>query len=388
MRRFTLPTALLACAVLATACGDDGDEATPDEATPDGATSTSAAAADEGLRLNDIQVLGTHNSYHLEAEPAVMDALMAFDPALAETLQYGHLPLEVQLEEHGVRQFELDVFADPDGGRYATPAGPGFVGIPGPEDPAMREPGFKVLHVQDVDYRSTCPTLVSCLTVIRDWSLDHPDHLPIFVMVEAKFEAIPDPGVGFVVPPPWTADDYDALEAEIRSVFDDDHLVTPDDVRGEHATLDEAVRAGGWPSLADSRGKVLFGLVNRGEVGDLYAAGNPALEGRLLFTSATEGAPDAAFVRIDDPVAEGERIRRAVLDGYIVRARADADTAQARTGDTTMRDAAFASGAHFVSTDYLVDDPRFAPDYTVSVPGGGVARCNPVRVPEGCTLDE
>lgn len=35
-------------------------------------------------------------------------------------------------------------------------------------------PGFKVLHVQDVDYETTCPTLVGCLEEVRDWSLGAP----------------------------------------------------------------------------------------------------------------------------------------------------------------------------------------------------------------------
>ena len=47
------------------------------------------------------------------------------------------------------------------------------------------------------------------------------------------------------------------------------------------------------------------------------------------------------------------------------------------------RDAALASGAHFVSTDYPVPDPNFS-DYQVTLPGGNIARCNPVN-PGNCT---
>ena len=60
-----------------------------------------------------------------------------------------------------------------------------------------------------------------------------------------------------------------------------------------------------------------------------------------------------------------------------------ADTAEARTGDTTRRDAAFASGAQIVSTDYEVEDPRW-PGFVTDLPGDGPARCNPVSAPEGC----
>ncbi|MGH9113082.1 MAG: Ca2+-dependent phosphoinositide-specific phospholipase C, partial [Acidimicrobiales bacterium] len=60
------------------------------------------------------------------------------------------------------------------------------------------------------------------------------------------------------------------------------------------------------------------------------------------------------------------------------------DTVQARTGDTTMRDAAFASGAHYVSTDYVFADPRFGTGYVADLPGDGAARCNPVNAPKRC----
>ena len=47
--------------------------------------------------------------------------------------------------------------------------------------------------------------------------------------------------------------------------------------------------------------------------------------------------------------------------------------------------AALKSGAHFISTDYPVPNPDFS-DYQVSIPGGGIARCNPVN-PGDCRLD-
>jgi hypothetical protein len=370
----------LALAVSVVACTDGGDP------TVGGSTTiTVARPLDDELRLNDVQVLGSHNSYHLQADPPVFDALRAFDASLAESIEYSHPPLDVQLGEQGIRQLEIDVFADPDGGRYASPAGAAFVGVEPDVDPIMLEPGFKVLHIQDIDYRSTCLTFVACLTIVRDWSLANPGHAPLFVMIETKDTPIPDPGLGFVVPPPMTVADFDALDAEIRSVFDDDHVITPDEVRGDHETLDEAVRTDGWPTLGASRGKVLFGHVNGGELRERYLEGHPALEGRMMFTSSAEGRPDAAFVRIDDPVADGDRIRAAVRDGYLVRTRSDADTVEARSGDTTRRDAALASGAHHISSDYAVDDPRFPADFVVAIPGGEPARCNPVRAPEGCT---
>ena len=67
-------------------------------------------------------MLGSHNSYHLPAEPAVASALQGLVPEVWETISYEHQPIPDQLEEYGIRQFELDVFADPEGGMFANPA--------------------------------------------------------------------------------------------------------------------------------------------------------------------------------------------------------------------------------------------------------------------------
>ena len=369
--------ALVALAAIA-ACSGGGSTATP--------RPPAAYPLDDTLRLNDLQALGTHNSYHVQAEQKLFDTLKSFDATLATSIEYSHPPLSEQFDNEGIRQIELDVFADPAGGLYAKRGGPPIVGLPGDTDAAaLSQPGFKVMHVQDVDFRSTCLTFVACLTTVRDWSRAHPGHAPIMIEVEAKQDTIPDPlNVGFAIPHSIGGPELDALDAEIRSVFNADELITPDTVRGTHATLEEAIHADGWPTLGNSRGKVLFTLDNEDAIRDAYVAGHPALKGRILFTSSPRGAPEAAFMKLNDPVADEAKIRQAVLDGYVVRTRADADTVQARSGDTTMRDAAIRSGAQWVSTDYPVADTRFT-TYSVTIPGGTPARCNPVLAPRDCT---
>jgi hypothetical protein len=284
------------------------------------------------------------------------------------------------------------VFTDPDGGLFADPAGPRVVaqaGLPPdlpPHDPngVLRRPGLKVFHVQDIDFRSRCLTLVACLRTIKRWSDDNPRHLPLTILLELKDDPIPDPGFGFVIPRQFGPADVDAVDREIRSVFSERQLLTPDDVRGRHPTLEDAVLKRGWPRLGEARGKVLFALDNEGEEKRLYLAGHPSLRGRVLFTSSRPGAPEAAFVKLNDPLDDGALIRDLVARGYIIRTRADADTEQARTGDTTQRDAALASGAQFVSTDYPVPNPDFGTGYFVDLPGVGTARCNPVNAPRNC----
>jgi hypothetical protein len=336
------------------------------------------------VTINQIQVLASHNSYHVEPEPALLAALRTALGAAADGFEYTHRPLAEELDA-GVRQVELDVFVDdPAGGRYALPKLVPLLGLD-PVDPALAGPGLKVLHVQEVDYRSTCPTFVDCLDDIRAWSGDHPGHLPITIQIEAKDEVIADPAaLGFVQPLPWTATDFAALEAEIHAVFDDDVIISPGDVKGSSKSLAAAVRKGRWPTLGEARGQVMFVLDDKGAKRDAYRAQVPDVDDRLIFVDVPPSDPDAAVTVVNDPVADRARIRDLVAEGFIVRTRADADTVEARTGDTSRREAAFASGAQYVSTDYIFPDDDFGTGYVVDLPGTGAARCNPVNAPKRC----
>lgn len=380
--------------VLATACSSGGgNEGADRKAATTGSTgststlTTSGYPLDATLRLNEVQVLGSHNSYHVKARPEILAAMHAAAPDLASTLEYSHAPLSDQLDHYGVRQIELDVFADPQGGRYAAPAALPVLGLDPLPDPDWKRPGFKVFHVQDVDFGTTCVLFVTCLRQVRSWSDAHAGHVPILVLVEAK-----DDVIDIAAPIEWTvpltirAAELDALDAEIRAVFTDDALITPDLVRGSHATLGDAVATDGWPLLGQVRGRVLFALDNAG-LRDVYLHGHPSLRGRVMFTSSHPGQDDAAWAEYNDPVADAHAIRAALGANMLVRTRADADTVQARTNDTARRDAALASGAQLVSTDYEAADPDLGP-YSVAIPGGTPARCDPVTAPPGCGPDD
>ncbi len=340
---------------------------------------------DDELRLNQFQVLGTHNSYHVQADPPVFQAIKNFSAALAETLEYTHSPLAEQFDDQGIRQIELDVFADPVGGLYASPIGLRLeTNDPTATIPEMETPGLKVFHVQDIDYQSTCRRFVDCLEIVKAWSDAHPLHMPMMVQIEAKDDVIPNVlGLQFVVPIAFGAAELDSIDAEIRSVFPPEQLITPDDVRGTHDTLAEAIRSDGWPTLAASRGKVLFCLDNEGRR-NLYLQGHPSLRGRVLFTPASLDDDDAAFLKLNDPIGDFAEIQQAVAEGFVVRTRADGDTDEARDNNTTQRDMAIASGAQWVSTDYPVPDPNFGTPYKVEIPGGMPARCNPISAPSSC----
>jgi hypothetical protein len=308
------------------------------------------AVVDPRLRVNQLQALGTHNSYHTYPLPP-------FDGI--EPLQYFEDPLDVQLESQGVRQFELDVHVN------IAPAGT-----------------FSIVHIQGIDEGTTCKAFVDCLTTIRRWSDAHPGHAPIGVQLELKNADIPIENLPYRA---WTPADLDTLDATIRSVFPERRLLTPDDVRGSHATLPAAIADDGWPTIDASRGQVMFVMDNGGGFRADYRAGHPGLAGRVVFTNADPGDDDAAFVKRNDPLGSLADIQSLIAQGYITRTRADADTVEARTNDTTARDAAFASGSTWVSSDFVVPGRAFGTPYFVQIPGGTPARCNPINTPTWCT---
>jgi len=343
------------------------------------------AASAQSLKLNEIQIVGTHNSYHSGISPNEMAYLRKVNPQAAEALDYRHPSLSTQLND-GVRQLEIDVYGDSRGGLFAHPAGPGLAVKAGfPPDPdfdpthLMDKPGFKVLHVQDIDYRSNCEPFTECLKEIRAWSKAHPGHLTLFILVENK-DGRPR-GDYMVTPEPITLETFDRLDAEVRSVFQRAEMIVPDDVRGHHNTLEEAILTSGWPTLESARGKVIF-LLDQRRVGPLYTKGHPSLEGRVFFTNAQPGTPDAAFIEANDSASDPNLVPELVRKGYLVRTMTDPGAAGVRANETMRRDASIASGAQILSTDYPLHEPA-ASGYFVEVDHGTV-RCNPVLKPLGC----
>jgi hypothetical protein len=352
-------------------------------ATFTGAPATQAAVGDD-VRLNEIQVIGSHNSYKVLPSQAEQDLIRSFIGSGADQMQYEHAPLGEQFASQKVRQIELDVWVDSAGGRFTQPLLRSVLNL-GPYQPElMNQPGTKTFHIQDVDYGTTCPTFVMCLQQVKAWSDSNPGHVPLSILVELKDTPLELGDFDFTDPEPWTPAAMDVLDTEIRSVFSEGRTITPDDIRGDAATLRDAVTTTGWPTLGESRGKVMFVMDNGGGYRTSYLAGHPSLAGRVLFTNSTAGADDAAFIKMNNPFDAS--IPGLVSAGFLVRTRADGDTTEARSGDTSMRDAALASGAQWVSTDYPVPGMAvgFTSSYVAAIPGGTVARCNPVNGPAGC----
>ncbi len=298
------------------------------------------------LRMNQIQVIGSHNSYHAQPDEPFFSRIVAAYPAAA-AWAYDHPPLDVQLNK-GVRSFEIDLYFDAE--------------------------AIKVFHVPRYDENSTCETLIDCATLLRDWSRAHPDHVPLIVLLELKGN---DKHQTDSTVLPFDKEALAQIEKELNEVFEAGHLLRPDDVRGEAATLREAVTTTGWPTLDASRGRVMFVLHTGGKPAETYAAMHPGLKGATAFLQAY-GDEDYAAVYVMNTPTDPE-IPKQVKAGYIVRTRADAGLKEAAKNDTTRREAAFASGAQIITTDFFEGSPHKETGYVVSFGEDKAVRRNVVN---------
>lgn len=319
------------------------------------------------LKLNDIQVIGSHNSYKIPIEKPLWNYLYSLDPKKAKSLQYGHISILKQLNL-GLRNVELDVFFDPKGGHFSNPKGldilrkNGEVPLEYDSEKKLAEPSLKMFHIQDIDFRSHHLLFKDCLKMMKKWSDENPGHTPIFVLMNTKDQKIEKT----IAPLPFSKEAYDNLDEEIRSVFSNDDLITPDLVRGKFESLEEAVLTDGWPNMDDVNGRFIFVLDEKEEKINRYLDGHAGLKDRVLFVNSPEGNPEAGFRIINNPIRDFDYIKELVKKGYLVRTRADAGTKEARTNDYSKFEKAKASGAQVISTDYYVPSNLFPSTFKIS----------------------
>lgn len=330
----------------------------------------------EKIKLNQLQVIGSHNSYKQAIEPALFQFIQSKDTTgQLSNLQYTHISLTAQLEL-GLRNLEIDVLADSKGGKYAKPKGLELVKptLSYDEQGLMTKPGFKVLHMPDLDFRSSVLTFEKALQELKAWSDAHPDHVPLFITLEPKDGEVNRFGTQSEA---FTTTVFDQLDSCILANLGKDKLITPDLVRGSYQSLEEAVLHQNWPELNSVRGRFFFLLDDSGKKKDLYVAGHPSLKGRLIFVNADPGTPEAAAMFRNDP--NDAQIPALVAKGYIVRTRADADTKEARLNDYSRFNKAKASGAQVITTDYYQPSTFFSSAYHIQFEDGTYVRNNPVN---------
>lgn len=303
------------------------------------------------IKLNHMQLIGTHNSY--KTAPSL---------ALHRRLKYAHESIATQLAHAGMRHFELDLHPSSD-----------------------NDTEFRIFHLPVIDHTTHCRCLAECVRQMKEWSDSvNGTHTPIYVLLDIKMSLFGDVRT---FSNGLRLDQLVAIENQLLSVWGRDRIITPSDVQQSYGSLRDAVTNKSWPSVEDSLGKIVFLLLDAllpptqrshvapsGEVTDLLLQPGPPSNvagERILFalhTPSDDGVnldampDDTAFVRVLSPFLPGnsEMMEKAVDLGYMVRARVH------RSFDNVMNNAELmlveSLGVQLVSTDQERHvDPRCCP---------------------------
>lgn len=130
-------------------------------------------------------------------------------------------------------------------------------------------------------------------------------------------------------------------------------------------------------------GRLVLLLLNKKDETKSYGEALPGLPHRLFFTSEEIGSKQAGWFRMPDPT--DPQVRQVIGKGFLATVQADTHMLEGRTGSTARRDAAFASGAQFILTDFPTRDKRFT-QYNVAFNGSRFVRCGPVKTRSPCPI--
>jgi len=177
-----------------------------------------AGAADPGsLPYSATTGVGVHNAYEKSKYPYLADAL-----------------------DSGAALLELDVWTNFSGGTWRVSH----------ENPLGNDNNcVNASTAAELRAKSRNQSLAGCLADLRAWHDAHPGHRPILIKIEMKDGFAANLGRGPA--------QFDALVTGKLG----DALYRPADLAAGHATLDEAVRAKGWPTRNALAGKFLIHLI-------------------------------------------------------------------------------------------------------------------------------
>lgn len=274
---------------------------------------------DQQTRLNQIQMLASHNSYKKTGSylgrffVGVGDS---FEESRA--LKYGYKNLTTQFES-GIRSMEFDV--------------------------RKRKDSFVLTHVPLVDNSSVAPDFSMALDEINLYSINNPTHIPMIFLIEIKQD--------------WMILDHALQSIEIEELKQlnnlikdklGDRLYTPNDFMEEDLTVKETVETYGWPKVTDLLGKVIF-VLHPNEFNHLYATIDSSHEELSMFIGSymDDLEHDYASFVIHNEV-DVSKIQELVQNGFIVRTRID----EYLTYDEYRDEQARLSGAQILSTDFSI----------------------------------
>lgn len=280
----------------------------------------------DGVKINEIAVIGTHNSYQMLPTPqkyAFEKYLMFLSGGKKGTkLNFEMDPYTAQLE-YGVRNLEIDIeTVDKDG-----------------------KVSFVVTHSPISDNTSSAYDFAKGLYEIALWSDNNPNHLPVYLLIEPKGEV---PSVNNMKN--FSVGYAEKLDLIIREVLGD-RLLTPKQAMGDYKSFEEMRMADSWPSLKEAAGKIIV-LLHPCNVTDEYISIDDTLNSQAMFPMLRfDGIdkPYASFILDNDPETATVNNKKTVIEkNLMVRTRADNYPV---FSDERYR-CADDCGSHIITTDY------------------------------------
>ncbi len=283
-------------------------------------------AFSEDVKINEIAVLGTHNSYQLLGtvpKRALMRTLQIISFGAVENKAVFEMDTFTQQLEQGVRNLEIDIETVDDGSDVS----------------------FIVTHKPIIDNVSSAYNFANALKEIAMWSDNNPDHLPVYLLIEPKGDITPinnmkDFSVEYAM-------EFDKVLREELG----DRLLTPEQAMGEHESLKAMREANDWPTLKEAAGKIIV-LMHPCNVTQGYIDADTSIRTQAMFPMLQFDSVDksyASFMIENDPASAVEKNKIAVDEKRLmVRTRADdyPDFSDERYNYAEI------CGSHIITTDY------------------------------------
>ncbi len=259
-------------------------------------------AIEDGVKLNEIAILGTHNSYQRLATAETRFAMniidtITFKKAGLNTFDFEMDTLTEQLEM-GIRNVEIDIETLD-------------------KDDKIE---FKVTHNSFVDNASSAYDFTKALQEIKMWSDNNPEHIPVIIIVEPK---------SFVVEINGMKKFSLEYAKELDKIVGDtlgDSLLTPEDMLRDYQSFKEMRENDDWISLKEAQGKILV-LLHDCDVTESYIALDETIKTQKMFPMLRyddRNESYTSFILENDAFRANERKAENIDESsLIVRTRAD-----------------------------------------------------------------
>ena len=259
-------------------------------------------AIEDGVKLNEIAILGTHNSYQRLATPetrfamSIIDAI-TFKKAGLNTFDFEMDTLTEQLEM-GIRNVEIDIETLD-------------------KDDKIE---FKVTHNSLIDNASSAYDFEKALKEIKMWSDNNPGHIPVIIIVEPKSFVIEVGGMQ-----KFSLDYAKELDKIVAETFGDS-LLTPADMLRDYDSFKDMRENDDWISLKEAQGKILV-LLHDCDVTESYIALDESIKTQNMFPMLRyddRNESYTSFILENDAWRANERRAENIDESnLIVRTRAD-----------------------------------------------------------------